>query len=267
MRAAFYILVYLLTFHFAHAEAFRGSLFSATTVSAPATGGSALFIGRAAGRLFADRPAHIPAFPKATTSGMRGTDVQMIRALIQEAESRRDGYDAVQFGATIKPRQKPTQMTLAEIYAWIDVTPGQPHAIGRYQFIPKTLRRVAEKTGAKPTERFNAIGDTVARICADGMAKFPIFIRPTLAGCLAQGIMPIYAIRSIASWYVFSRQVAAGKIPFKYVEPSWDDLKALLGTEAFLTNRQLWGDLPETYPEFATTLGREIKELESKWLV
>tara|TARA_R110002049_G_scaffold41901_11_gene125562 strand:- start:1312 stop:2733 length:1422 start_codon:yes stop_codon:yes gene_type:complete len=109
-----------------------------------------------------------------------------------------------------------------------------------------------------------AIGDTVARICADGMAKFPIFIRPTLAGCLAQGIVPVFAIRSIASWYVFSRHVEAGKIPFNYVEPSWNDLKALLGTEAFLTNRQLWGDLPETYPEFAETLRHEIKELELK---
>lgn len=109
-----------------------------------------------------------------------------------------------------------------------------------------------------------AIGDTVARICADGMAKFPIFIRPTLAGCLAQGIMPVHAIRSIASWYVFARHVDAGKIPFNYVEPSWDDLQALLGTDAFLTNRQLWGDLPETYPEFAEILRREIEELESK---
>ncbi len=112
-----------------------------------------------------------------------------------------------------------------------------------------------------------AIGDTVARICADGMAKFPIFIRPTLAGCLQQGILPVYAIRSIASWYVFARHVAAGKIPFTYIEPSWNDLNALLGTEAFLTNPQLWGDLPETYPEFAETLGREIKELELKWPV
>lgn len=109
-----------------------------------------------------------------------------------------------------------------------------------------------------------AIGDTIARICADGMAKFPIFIRPTLTGCFEQGITPVYAIRSIASWYVFSRHVAAGKIPFKYVEPSWDDLTALLGTEAFLTNRQLWGDLPTTYPEFAETLRHEIKELEMK---
>ncbi|MFT5065553.1 MAG: mannitol-1-phosphate/altronate dehydrogenase [Yoonia sp.] len=112
-----------------------------------------------------------------------------------------------------------------------------------------------------------AIGDTVARICADGMAKFPIFIRPTLEGCLAQDIMPTYAIRSIASWYVFARLVAAGKIPFNYVEPSWADLEAMLGNDSFITSRQLWGDLPETYPEFAATLRREITELEAKWPV
>lgn len=112
-----------------------------------------------------------------------------------------------------------------------------------------------------------AIGDTIARISADGMAKFPIFIRPTLEGCFEQGILPIYAIRSIASWHVFAQHVAAGKIPFKYVEPSWDDLEVLLGTEAFLTNEQLWGDLPTTYPAFAETLRHEIKELEQKWPV
>ena len=112
-----------------------------------------------------------------------------------------------------------------------------------------------------------AIGDTVARICADGMAKFPIFIRPTLAGCLAQGIMPHFAIRSIAGWHVFATHVAAGKMPFDYIEPSWDDLRAMLGTEDFITSRRLWGDLPATYPEFAATLRRELTELEAKWPV
>jgi len=112
-----------------------------------------------------------------------------------------------------------------------------------------------------------AIGDTVARICADGMVKFPIFIRPTLEGCLKQGIVPVFSIRSIASWYVFALHVNAGKIGFDYVEPSWEDLKALLGTEAFVSNRQLWGDLPTLYPEFADTLRQEIKEMESKWPV
>ena len=119
------------------------------------------------------------------------------------------------------------------------------------------------------TRRFGnqAIGDTVARICADGMAKFPIFIRPTLAGCLAQGIVPVNAIRSIASWYVFACHVEAGKIPFKYVEPSWDDLQAMLGTDAFINSAQLWGDLPHTYPVFAETLRHEINELETQWPV
>lgn len=119
------------------------------------------------------------------------------------------------------------------------------------------------------TQRFGnvTIGDTVARICADGMVKFPIFIRPTLEGCLKQGIKPVYAIRSIASWYVFAQHVDAGKIDFKYIEPSWNELKSMLGTDKFLTNRQLWGDIPATYPEFAETLRHEILEMESKWPV
>ena len=112
-----------------------------------------------------------------------------------------------------------------------------------------------------------AIGDTVARICADGMAKFAIFIRPTLEGCLKQGILPIYTIRSIASWHVFAVHVDKGNIGFDYVEPSWKELSALLGTDAFLTNRQLWGDLPELYPEFPKTLQQEIVDMESKWPV
>ncbi len=119
------------------------------------------------------------------------------------------------------------------------------------------------------TSRFGNrdIGDTIARICADGMVKFPIFIRPTLEGCLAQGITPVHSLRSVASWHQFARHVDAGKIPFKYVEPSWDQLRAMLGTDAFITSRQLWGDLPETYPNFADTLRKEINEMELKWPV
>jgi mannitol-1-phosphate/altronate dehydrogenase len=118
-------------------------------------------------------------------------------------------------------------------------------------------------------QRFSneAIGDTIARICADGMAKFPIFIRPTLQGCLCQGIMPTFALRSIASWHQFARHVAAGKIDFDYHEPSWRELLNMLGTDEFINSRQLWGDLPETYPDFAETLRRELSEMEQKWPV
>ncbi len=46
-------------------------------------------------------------------------------------------------------------MTLGEIFAWIEDTPGQPHAIGRYQFIPPTLARLVEIVGAGPDDRFS----------------------------------------------------------------------------------------------------------------
>lgn len=142
----------------------RGSLFVAARM--PASGNSAaLFIGRDHRGLFSDRPAHEPAFADTGVAVLRGSDVQVIRALIQEAESRRDGYDAVQYGARVKPGKRPTQMTLAEILAWIDATPGQPHAIGRYQFIPATLRRVMARAGVNPGQMFSpAVQDWLADV-------------------------------------------------------------------------------------------------------
>ena len=122
---------------------------------------------------------------------------------------------------------------------------------------------------AKTAARFGnkSIGDTVARICADGMAKFPIFIRPTLEGCFAQSIEPIYAIRSIASWYLFARHVAADKISFEYVEPNWQTLHQMLEDDSFFHSEQLWGAIPETYPRFIELLRQEIAKLEAKWPV
>ena len=122
---------------------------------------------------------------------------------------------------------------------------------------------------ASITQRFGnrAIGDTVARICADGMAKFPIFVRPTLEGCFAQGITPVHSIRSIASWHQFACHVKAGKVPFDYVEPSWDELSEMLNTDAFIMSPKLWGAVPETYPLFAETLRRELDRMELQWPV
>ncbi|MCX7558441.1 hypothetical protein OS190_02605 [Sulfitobacter sp. F26204] len=98
-------------------------------------------------------------------TGLQGADVEVIRTMIEEAESRRDGYDAVQFGAVVKPPKRPTEMTLAEIFTWIDSTPGQPHAIGLYQFVPDTLRRVVQDTGIEENERFGtAVQDRLADV-------------------------------------------------------------------------------------------------------
>lgn len=114
---------------------------------------SSLFVGREGASLFA-APAPRPLLETRATRAFNSNAAHVIRQIIEQAESRRDGYDAVQHGARIKPKAKPTQMTVAEIYDWIDATPGQPHAIGRYQFIPPTLRRVMKKVGADPSQRF-----------------------------------------------------------------------------------------------------------------
>lgn len=37
-------------------------------------------------------------------------------------------------------------MTIGENLAWIEATPNQHHAVGRYQVIPKTLRRQSKRS-------------------------------------------------------------------------------------------------------------------------
>lgn len=133
----------------------RTGLIAAHAPAVDASLTPSLFVGRAAQGLFADPPSHEPAFDDAPLAALKGSGIVRLRALIGAAESRRDGYDAVQHGARIRPPKLPTRMSLGEIYDWIDATPGQPHAIGRYQFIPATLRRVAGKLGVPRTARFD----------------------------------------------------------------------------------------------------------------
>ena len=83
-----------------------------------------------------------------------GSQIERVRALIGQAESGAKSYDAIQHGAKILPAKSPTQMSIQEIYDWIAETPGQHHAIGRYQFIPATLKRLVAKNGASPYQLF-----------------------------------------------------------------------------------------------------------------
>ena len=119
-----------------------------------------LFIGRTSGGLFAPLASRTTGASDIMPDGLDPTfasDPQagMIRDLIAQAEAGRDGYDAVQYGARRRPARPPTQMTLGEIFAWTEATPGQPHAIGRYQFIPSTLERLVNILGAGPDELFS----------------------------------------------------------------------------------------------------------------
>jgi len=128
--------------------------------SGQARRGASLFVGKTPQSLFAQpRPVApdlaAPDMPGALNRALRGSQVEQLRSLIAVVEAGRAGYDAVQHGARIKPPKRPTQMTINEIYAWIKATPGQPHAIGRYQFIPPTLRSVVARAGVDPRSRFS----------------------------------------------------------------------------------------------------------------
>ncbi|WP_271909476.1 hypothetical protein [Leisingera sp. SS27] len=92
------------------------------------------------------RPGKQPPAP-ATFRLPSGSNVEQLFALIAFAEAPGGRYDAIHHGAKVKPGKKPSQMTLAEIYAWIDRTPGQPHAIGNFQIIPSTLLNLQKRLG------------------------------------------------------------------------------------------------------------------------
>lgn len=90
--------------------------------------------------------------------------LQKLQSLVAWAEAGPMGYDAVQYGARVKPSKRPTHMTLSEILGWVAATPGQPHAIGRYQIIPDTLRDLMKRTGLQGHTRFDeSVQDRFAR--------------------------------------------------------------------------------------------------------
>jgi len=56
-------------------------------------------------------------------------------------------------------------MTIDEIYQWIKATPGQPHVIGRYQFIPATLKSLVVEAGVDTSAVFSeGVQDLLADI-------------------------------------------------------------------------------------------------------
>lgn len=124
-------------------------------------GAGSLYSGKGGLGLFAPHPKNIPditqqaSFRFHTPSGLTFQPSAQVLDLISKAEAGKLGYDAVQYGARIKTPRPPTQMTIDEIYTWIAQTPGQPHAIGRYQFIPETLKRLVRDAGINRHEIFS----------------------------------------------------------------------------------------------------------------
>lgn len=123
-----------------------------------------LFAGRDTGGLFAPLPGQDMRDREGPGGAGPGAPVRArLRDLIAQAEAGPAGYDAVQHGAHRPPPRRPTRMTLREISDWIDATPGQHHAIGRYQIIPATLHRLVARAGLDPGTRFGpAVQDRLA---------------------------------------------------------------------------------------------------------
>lgn len=128
------------------------------------TPSGSLFAGNGTG-FFAPLPPRARGEPASSRPLSGGSPIAQLLTLIARVEAGLSGYDAVQHGARIRPSRAPTQMTLGEIHDWIAATPGQPHAIGRYQFIPPTLRRVAQIRGYGPDTPFTAqVQDSLALV-------------------------------------------------------------------------------------------------------
>jgi hypothetical protein len=100
------------------------------------------------------RPGKQPPAPAAFRLPS-GSNVEQLFALIAFSEAPGGRYDAIHHGAKVKPGKKPSQMTLAEIYTWIDRTPGQPHAIGNFQIIPSTLLNLQKRLSLPDGTRFS----------------------------------------------------------------------------------------------------------------
>jgi hypothetical protein len=102
-------------------------------------------------------------------------------SLIGSAEAGRAGYDAIHHRAWVLPDKLPTQMTVQEIIDWIDATPRQNHAIGRYQIIPMTLSYLVDAENVPTTAVFSpALQDRLAvRLIND--AGLPEFLSGQMA--------------------------------------------------------------------------------------
>lgn len=114
------------------------------------------------------------------------------------------------------------------------------------------------------------LADSLERICMDGWAKFPVFVRPTLESCLEQGIRPRFGCDSVASWYVYARRCHLGESRIPYHEPQLERLRPLLALgqeEAFARSRDLWGDLSDRHEDFAADVVSAIHRMEESWPV
>ncbi|OUS06218.1 hypothetical protein A9Q96_09520 [Rhodobacterales bacterium 52_120_T64] len=101
------------------------------------------------------KPASTPPTLSQWSGPVGNSELAKLRSLISLAESWQDQYDAHHLSAKIPPSGKPSTMTIADIQLWIAATPGQHHAIGRYQIVPETLQYLVDKSGISESARYS----------------------------------------------------------------------------------------------------------------
>jgi len=93
------------------------------------------------------------------------------------------------------------------------------------------------------------IQDTNQRVAADGCAKIPGFIAPTVLECLAAGTGVDSIAMLPALFILFMQRWAAGTLPFEYQDQALDPavMKRILASgdpvAAFCADAQFWGQL------------------------
>ena len=95
----------------------------------------------------------------------------------------------------------------------------------------------------------DAIADTNQRVAADGFAKIPGFILPTIRERLATGDSIASVARLPALFLTFLQRWHQGRLPFKYQDQAMDEAHAhaicdaVDPLEKFVADASLWGEL------------------------
>jgi len=158
-----------------------------------------------------------PMAPKSTGQATPERMRAKLRDLIASVEAGEAGYDAVQLQARRMPPKRPTELTIGEINDWIARTPNQHHAIGRYQVIPKTLRRLTQTLGIPSDALFSAqLQDRLANQLMDE-AGFNTFYQGLMTQeAFMHGLSKVWAGLPSASGRSYYHGIAGNRAALSY---------------------------------------------------
>jgi mannitol 2-dehydrogenase len=118
-------------------------------------------------------------------------------------------------------------------------------------------------------ERFSnpEIRDTIARLCAESSDRIPKWLLPVVRARLAEGGTVRFSAAIVASWVRYATGVDEHGTPIEIVDRRRDEVTALAARaqdepEAFIANRDLFGDLAQS-PPFVSAYLATLRSLQS----